>query len=188
MPELVVRYKHDGNNYEVFVAVKSQDVIDSAIENASLRSKQGEDLVSAFVALTAGSISMIGRSKNGRLNDGPNGEPAWFEFHENGVLNSTVRFKDGAQQDSAKGDPALMTFNYLGQLVRVEHYRDGQLHDGINGEPACQGLDGEGNIYRATRCENGKITKILNEQEMEEYQRQRAAPKKAQPRNDAPGL
>lgn len=106
------------------------------------RGKTGEDLVSAIV--TAGSVSSIYRIKEGRFNDGPNGEPALQSFSNSWFLSEDRHCKDGQTTD-------IISFHDNGQVASLRRYENNQLHDAANGEAAIESYDRNGGLTKVGR-------------------------------------
>lgn len=106
--EAVIEYKTDAGAFKVVLTATSADVFMQAAQQPDIIIKEGEALIAALLAHAKGAISSVERTKDGKLNDGINGEPAIQKF-----------------------DNTLKT-------VYLRRYTDGKLNDGINGEPAIQ--------------------------------------------------
>lgn len=185
--------------YTTTLTVDSLEAFQSLAQEWRVKRREGEELVAALLAAARDRISRVERSRNGKLNDGPNGEPAVEKFYaETGVLKN-VRYKDGQRNDGAygepaiqilnagllisvqrfkddnrndgpNGEPAMQHFNAAGMLTNVGYWKNGVHNDGANGEPADQIFDDDsGTLIYAARYRGGELVKELNEEERAAY-------------------
>jgi len=99
--------------YKVTMLGKGFDDMDLS----SLKDKSGEDLVTAIRSAPAVTIEAImRRNANGKLNDGPNGEPAVMEF-KNGMMWE-LRYQDGRSCEGVNGEPSFQKFAHDGKLLQ----------------------------------------------------------------------
>lgn len=94
---------------------------------------------------------------NGKLNDGPNGEPAVQRFHQGGALKWTARYRNGQLNDGINGEPAIERFNESGVRISSARYTDGKLDNG-NYKAAIFRYDESGALTNAEHYRAGVKT------------------------------
>lgn len=67
----------------------------------------------------------ISRYTDGKLNDGPSGEPAEIWYRPGGSVEYEVRYKCGWPNDGPNGEPAVIEYYLDGAVRRSEHWSDG---------------------------------------------------------------
>jgi len=155
--------------YKVVVTGDSLETFQAASGDEQVKGKQDEALVAAILAVAKGSVSLVERFKDGKLNDGPNGEAAGLGFDESGTLFYANRYKDGKLNDGPNGEAAQQGFYDSGTLGYANRFKDGKLNDGPNGEPAMQEFNGSGTLDKAARFKEGKLVKELDDAEIAAY-------------------
>jgi hypothetical protein len=83
--EVDIPYQQDGAAFNVVLTGKSLNFFASAAQHADLKDIQGEALIAALLQ-SKGQILKIRRYRDGKLNDGPGGEPAFQRFNDSGTL------------------------------------------------------------------------------------------------------
>src|SRR5437879_2504546 len=78
------------NTYQVTVTGKDPLTFNEAAIPADVK---GEERVAALLA--AGGVISIERRKNGKLNDGANGEAAWSTYNHSDILVTSKHYEDG---------------------------------------------------------------------------------------------
>jgi hypothetical protein len=114
-----------------------------------------------------GVLLCVTRCKDGVINDGAKGEPA-FEQYSRGRLIETRRYQNGIVNDSPAGEAAEMLYASGGEVYHIRH-KNGKRNDGPNGEPAWQVFDRDGNLLGAERYKDGKKTGALADEEFKAY-------------------
>jgi hypothetical protein len=128
------------------------------------RGKTGEDKVSAIVA--SGGVEHIYRVKDGRYNDGPNGEPGEQFFYNKRI--TTMNDMDWHYKD---GHPtSLVTFHDKGRVESVYRYENDRVHDLASGEAAIEEYDRNGGLIKVGRAD-GTLYNLRPQDEMESIEK-----------------
>ena len=146
--------------YEVILTAEDVNVFLSARNDPAVKDKaESEELVAAILQAVPGKISKVERYKEGKLNDGANGEPARQRFASNGSLLRATHYKNGKRNNGLNGEPAVQWF---GPKSSGKVYcEDGKRQDGPDGEPAVQKHDNDsGKLIYAVSCKGDKRVKI----------------------------
>lgn len=173
------------DDYEiVLTAWKKGGLIDAA-RQASNEGNEGEALVAAILKQAKGTVQRVQRFKGGKLNDGPNGEPATVHFDRQGRFSGAHRMRDGVSNDSPDGEPSILMFNGWGHLTWAVRQRDGRLHDGPNGEPAELSYNRTGRLVLARHFRDHHLVRELSPDERARYESEHPRPMigTADPRN-----
>lgn len=141
--------------YRVILTGKDRKAFKRASEEAWIKGKQGEELVTALMTILKRDITKVVRRNKAGLSDGPEGQPGCQTFGDGGRLTMTEHYKDGKLNDSIHGDPAVQKFYGDNKTVLKEYYRDGVRNDGAHGEAAYQRFNGLGKRMRIERWRNG---------------------------------
>ncbi len=115
-----IEYALGQDAYKVVLTAASLDVFTAAAENPDILGLTGEKLVAALVDFAAGGITGIERYKNGKLNDGPAGEPAIIVLQD-GHPRHVRLYQDGKLRDGKNGEPASQDF-VVGVLMAATTY------------------------------------------------------------------
>ena len=129
--------------YAAVVTAQNLDFFLEAGKQPDVTGKSGEALVAALQALAKRRLAIMGieRRKDGKWNDGPNGEPAFQEFNDAGTLVYAARWKDGRRNDGPNGEPAVQKFNDAGTLVYAARYKDGELVKELSAGEICAWIE-----------------------------------------------
>lgn len=121
---------------------------------------------------------------NGKLHDGPNGEPAEAGFNEDGSLSyefcfihgqhsdglssrmwwpdgtprMTSRYLNGLTHNGPNGEPAIEQWDTKGRRSLASYRIAGQVNNSPNGEPTHREWYSNGKLKLAVRAVNGKRT------------------------------
>ncbi len=122
--------------------------------------------MAAILKAVPGGVSKVQRIKNGKLNDGKDGQPAEQWYDDKGTLIRIVHYLNGLRNDGADGDAAVQWRDK--GVIGVVHCIDGKRHDGPKGEPAVQRYNLKGKLVYAVSCanEDGHPVKKLTPREM----------------------
>lgn len=116
---------------------------------ASARNEASTPLgVGTIVKTTDDGYSRITRRYDdaGRMQDGPNGEPALTVSRVDDTWIRTMHYRDGKRQDPPSGEPAGVRYEHDGTIIETMRLSDDQLNDGPNGEPAVVHYHFSGNV------------------------------------------
>ncbi|MCE9507960.1 MAG: hypothetical protein K8R48_06580 [Alphaproteobacteria bacterium] len=131
--EAVIEYKTDAGAFKVVLTATSADVFMQAAQQQDIIIKEGEALIAALLAHAKGAISSVERFKNGRFNDGLNGEPAIQKFDSMLKLTYIRRYTDGKLNDGLNGEPAIQDFSD-GRMTIAVSYKDGLMLKSLSAE------------------------------------------------------
>jgi hypothetical protein len=194
----------DDPAYKIILTGKDLGIFEAASRDSSVQGKTGEALAAAILEVAKKDVFGVERFKRNEAgeyekNDGPNGEAAFMEFNQGGILVQLAHLKDGALNDGPKGAAAIQEFFDDGKLLKAQHcregvlndtpggeaavqefnekgglifavrYRDGALNDGPKGEPAIQEFDADGLLIRAERYQDDILVRKLNDWEIASY-------------------
>lgn len=181
--EITINYTEGQDVYRVILAVNDSPVLNEASIPADIK---GEKRVAAIVA--AGGVKEIGRVKNGAWHDGPDGQPAFQRFNDDGTLYRTTHhqqvtinygegkdayqvtltgegslvFNNASIPADIKGEDRIAAIFAAGGVSYIERKKDGTFDDGPNGEPARQSFNKSGMPSFIERYQNGKKNDGLN--------------------------
>lgn len=156
----------DASNY-VALGVKDAEAFKQERARQEAAGKSGDDLVNALLEATPENIAAVKRYKNGKLNDGPNGEPAMItNMSGTGYGYKVEHYKGGLLNDPEDGSPA-MTICARGpgsenNAAVAKHYKDNKAHDGARGEPSYQVFNDKGKLVSAWRTTEKRASIPLN--------------------------
>lgn len=154
----------DNTRYDVVLTGEGLKDIVAAQEATGLA---GEALVAAVLEGAKGEVYLVerylGNSVFDIANDGPNGEPAYQRFDEQGNEVHTARFQYGARNDGVSGEPAVLSKG-KGSAQRIERYQNGKRNDGPNGEPAIEATNQAGKVYKIEHYKGGRSHNGLNDE------------------------
>jgi hypothetical protein len=131
--EAQIEYKTEAGAFKVVLTAASVSVFMQAAQQQDIIIKEGEELIAALLAYAKGSITSIERTKDGRLNDGINGEPAIQKFDSTLKTVYLRRYKDGRLNDGINGEPAIQDYSD-GRPTVAMSYKDGTLLKTFSGE------------------------------------------------------
>ncbi len=155
--QVEITYAQNQRAHKVVLMAKCLDVFVGAAKDPDITCKQGEALVAALLKNSNGNIFRAERCKDGKCNDGPNGEPAIQIFNDSGTLIEATRYKDNKLNDGPNGEPASQQFSDGGTLIEATRWKDGKCNDGPSGEPASRQFSASGTLVEATRWKDGKL-------------------------------
>lgn len=166
----------------VVITCSGIDVLLRAARDPRTQGKSGDDLVKSIQDVAKADIKAVARYdkhgrmrdlvhfKDGKLDDGPNGEAACQAFHENGRVKFEKHFTEDVHQDSINGAPAYQSFDYFGRpQIKVRHQAN-KPHDGPDRDPAWQVFDDFGRLVRAESYQHGDRVKCWSREEIAGYQ------------------
>jgi hypothetical protein len=154
----IISYQSNGSSYDAILTVRDPARFQSFLNNPvnGIPQTPGPAQVSAVLSKAAPLLVSATLQENGQNQDGPNGEPAYQRFNDQGQLTLAKRYHNSQLQNGPNGEPAVQRFNDQGQLTVAERYQNGQNQDGPNGEPAYQRFNDRGVQTAVMRCQNGK--------------------------------
>ena len=175
------------DTYRVTITGKNLNFSEYVNKNVVFKDMKGKELVTAILA--AGGVLKIERRKNGKLTDGPNGEPAVQKFNSmNGRLWREEHRKNDLLNDGMKGEPAVQEFNSRnGNRTRVEYRERNKRNDSKTGELAIQEYK-NGTMNRGASYKDDKLVKELNAREISDYLKSRKEQATKKVKNVAPSL
>lgn len=176
--QVTIEYASDAGPFKVVLTSPVTDFFAKAKALPEIKDKEGEELVAALLKHAKGAISKVERKKDGKLNNGPNGQPAVQEFTDEGRSESL--YENGLRNDGARpGQAAYQRINAAGRIVQIAHYQDDRRNDGKHGEPAEQISDASGIFVYIARYKDDEQVKVFTAQELAEFQAKNApiAPK-----------
>lgn len=156
MAQMEINFTSENGAYGVVLTGKNIEFFEKAAHDPALREKEGEALVAALLARSKGEISEVNRYRDGKFNDGANGEAACQKFNDKGTLIEAIRCRDGKANDGANGEAAYQGFNDDGTLIKAMRFRDNRLNDGANGGAAYQEFNDKGTLIKAMRFRDNK--------------------------------
>lgn len=146
-------------------------IIQHAKKNLLSDSIKGEPAVKEFDIYYRGAdrpdadvVDQIKRYIDGKLNDGPNGEPAIETFYIGS--HNIERYKNDKRNDGANEAPALERYDYKGQVTDIEHWTDGAHNDSPSGKPAVQKFSHYGALEYIESWKDGTLVKRTTGAEM----------------------
>ncbi len=121
-------YGAGADAYKAVLTGKDESVLKQLKDHPEVQGKTGEALVTAVLAaFPEARFFDVLRYKNGKLNDGVNGEPAHQMFDLNGRLRFVAHCIGGVPRDAADGTPACQDFNKKGRLISATRFKEGQF-------------------------------------------------------------
>lgn len=112
MQELKLEFTKGQDKYMARIWIKNMDLLTQVAAAEDFNSKSAEEVLSFLLAKARPILRSVEITKNGLLNDGPNGEPAKQIFFSQGShLSERTYLKDGQPNDPPSGVPAHIKFN-----------------------------------------------------------------------------
>ena len=100
--DIVVKYAVGDDAYEVVLGTDAATA-QAVKNNPQINSKEGEERVAAIIEAYPRTIRHLKRFKNGPLNDGINGEPAFRVFTGKAESLLTMNYQGGIKQPNPPG-------------------------------------------------------------------------------------
>ncbi len=191
------------DHYSIVIGVRDTKELADACKLLDQNIQGPEALIKGLLKAAPGSIISVDRYKDGKLNDGPAGEPAQQryyadgallresrfvqgllsdnmtygyadnEYYPNGQLKQQTRANLGRMQDGSGGDPALKVYAEDGKLKMVQRCQHGKLQNSPAGDPAVEIFNTDGTLETAFNAKAGKVVRELTPAQLTELQETR---------------
>lgn len=175
----VQHHGEDGHTYMISMTTHQGAALDSLAQAAARNPWTEAVAILMEHGRAHGLFVEVMITKDGKPEDGPNGEAAYsmfekgatkpahvthyrdgerteaLDYNEKGHVIQVMRFKDDYLNDGPKGEPSVEIFDDKHRRTYLEHNTHGKLNDTANGEAARQWLENK-KVVKLQHYEDGE--------------------------------